>query len=244
MSNQRPSLPPPNPAPASHRGRFISGFLMAAGGLLLLLAAIVLFMAVQKSQQIVSSVTQPLAKPQPTAAVSTAAVIVQQLRRVSDLTTAVSTIETVVDASQDRTLGPIPIGHTKMLYVAHGDVRAGVDLSQLGAKDITVNDHQLAIRLPPPTIQDKKVDVARSYVYNVENSFFAPPEPELQSRAERFALDKIVRAACEGGILDAANSHARLAVSALLTATSPYSVTIVTQPAAADACPPAATATP
>jgi hypothetical protein len=243
--------PPPSALPPPRRSGAggcvtASGLLLLAGGVLLLLGAVALFLAVDKGRQLVETVSAPFSGPTPTANILTATVIIQRLRGASDLTTAVSTVETIVDASQDRTFGPFSIGRTRLLYLAHGDVRAGVDLSELGASDVRVSEatNSVHITLPRPRILDKKVDVTRSRVYDVDESLLAPAAPELQTLAERQALDKILQAACEGGILEEANQRAKLAVEALVAGASPYTVEVSTQAPLADACPAASTATP
>jgi hypothetical protein len=173
-------------------------------------------------------------------------VIVQRLRGASDLTTAISTIETVVDASQDRTFGPFTVGRTRLLYLAHGDVRAGVDLGAITEGDVAIDAAAgtVEVRLPPPRILDKKVDVARSRVYDLDESLLAPAAPELQTQAERLALDRILQAACEGGILAEANRRAETTVAALLGSASPYAVRVTTQAPPPGECPAPATETP
>ncbi len=208
--------------------------------MLLLLGAAGLFYAVAEGQRLARTVSEPFTRPQPTAVLLSPTVIIERLRDASELTTAIATIETVVDASQDRTLGPFTIGRKKLLYVAHGDVRAGVDLAALTPADVTVQGGTVTVRLPPPRILDKKVDVSRSRVFDVDTELLAPAAPDLQSQAERYALDRILLAACEGGVLAQANQRAEVVVRALLASAGPNEVRVIRQPPAADACPTAA----
>jgi hypothetical protein len=145
-------------------------------------------------------------------------VVVRQLREASELTTAVFTLETVVEESLDRRIAGLTIGRTELLYVAHGTVRAGVDLDKLADDDVVVDDRAVFVRLPAPGIHDAKIDVGRSYVYDIDRSLFGPADPDLQTRAERFALSKVLAAACEENILGQANERASIAVRALLGA--------------------------
>ncbi len=179
------------------------------------------------------------------------AVLVEKLAGASDLTTAVYTMETVIDQGLDRTLAGVVIGRTKLLYVAHGEVRAGVDLARLRPDDVRVTGDTITIRLPPPEILDKKIDVEKSYVYDLDQSLLGPVDPDMQSRAERYALDKIVRGACEEGILAEANRRAETVVRGLLGGSAPGDgqagipigpsalpeIRVITQPAEAGACP-------
>jgi hypothetical protein len=186
----------------------------------------------------------PTAKPSPTPALVSTAILAARLRGASELTTAIYTLETVTSASQDRRLGELTIGRTELLYVAHGQVRAGVELSEIAPDSMTVEGRRLVVRLPAPRILDRKIDIDKSYVYDVDRSLFGPIDPTLQSQAERFALEKILSEACAGGILAEANERGGLAVEKLLESAGYDEVVVITQPAAPSECPPPATATP
>lgn len=213
-------------------------------GLLLLISGAVLLVAVvtfgvyRTGEGFLGRVEQLFTAPQPTPVVDVRASVITQVRRVSELTTTVFVMETVANASKDRTLGPFTVGQTKLLYVAHGEVRAGVDLSQITPEDITVAGDTIVISLPPPRILDAKIDVGKSYVYDYEENFFAPPSPELQSVAEQTALQQIRAGACDADILQTANEEAELAIGSLLTAAGYANVTVLAQPPPVGECAP------
>lgn len=168
-------------------------------------------------------------QPQPEPKVDVRSMVVQQIRNASELTTAVYTMETVVPASRDRTVGGYVVGTTTLLYIAYGEVRAGVDLSALQESDVQLNGSTVTLRLPPPKILDSKIDVNRSRVYDYDRGFMGlGPDvaPELQELAQRKTLEKIVESACTGGILQQANGRAKLAISQLLS-TAGYSQLVV-----------------
>ncbi len=104
--------------------------------------------------------------PQPAPKVNVQSVVIQQIRNASELTTAVFTMEAVVPTSQDSTLGGFVLGTTKLLYIAHGQVQAGVDLSKLTTENVQVSGDRVQIQLPAPSILDSKIDVSRSSVYD------------------------------------------------------------------------------
>jgi hypothetical protein len=168
-------------------------------------------------------------QPQPEPKVDLRSMVIQQVRNASELTTAVYTMETVVPASRDRTVGGYVIGTTTLLYIAHGEVRAGVDLSALREEDVQVQGDTITLRLPPPKILDSKIDVNRSSVYDYDRGFMGlGPDvaPELQELAQRETLEKIVESACMDGILQQANDRAKLVISQLL-ATAGHSQLLV-----------------
>jgi hypothetical protein len=193
--------------------------LMATGGIVLvaLLFMLGLWRTGDRFMQGLETMFNP---PQPAPQVDIRSVVVRQIRDVSELTTTIFAMETVADASQDRTFGGLTVGSTRLLYIAFGEVRAGINLRELQPEDVRVIDDQtIAIRIPPPRILDSKIDVMRSRVYDYDRGFLGlgPDAPQLQTTAEQQALQQIVSRACEAGILNEANDKAQLAIEQLLT---------------------------
>jgi hypothetical protein len=156
--------------------------------------------------------------------------VIQQVRDASELTTAVFTMEAVVPTQQDAKLGNFVIGTTKLLYVAYGQVRAGVDLSLLTPQDVQIQGNRLQIQLPAPQLLDSKIDVNRSRVYDYNRGFLGlgpDTAPGLQTLAQQQALEKIVAAACQESVLERANAQAKLVVSQLVRV-PPYQQVLVT----------------
>jgi hypothetical protein len=179
---------------------------------------------------------------QPAPQLDVQSIVVQQVRTMSELTTAVFAMQAVVPTRRDRTFGGYTIGQTTLLYIAYGEVRAGVDLSQISPTDVQVTGQTVSLRLPPPRILDSKIDVNRSQVYDYDRGFLGlGPDvaPELQQLAQRQTLQEIITAACNQGILQTASDRAQVAITQLLS-TAGYQVTVEPQPPAPDACPVAA----
>lgn len=212
--------------------------LILSGGATLL--GLVLLIGLWRSgDRFLDQVSQLFTAPPPKPKVDVRTVVVQQVRDASELTTAVFVMEAVVPASQDQQLGRFVVGTTRLLYIAYGEVRAGVDLSQLKESDVQVDDTSLRLRLPPPRVLDTKIDVNRSTVYDYNRGFLGlgpDAAPQLQSLAQQEALRKVVSAACEHGVLDRANDRAKLVVTQLLDVTNDRTVTVEVQPPAPDAC--------
>jgi len=211
--------------------------LMTAGGVILaaLLIPIGLLRAGDRFLTGLAAFFQPTATEP---VISLPTMVVDRIRNASELTTAVFAMEAIVPAQQDRRLGRFTVGSTRMLYVAYGEVRAGVDLSALEPSDVEVNGETAIVRLPPPNILDRKIDVERSHVYDYTRGWLGPDVgPQLQTQAARTTLERIVSTACEQGILQDANERAELVVEKLLNLPegSPR-VEIATTPPDADAC--------
>ncbi len=161
---------------------------------------------------------QPL-KPQ----INVSSLVVDKIRGIQELTTTVYTVETIVPTSADRKVGEFTLATTKLLYVARGEVRAGIDLSQLTDRDVSVTNNILEIDLPAPQILDSKIDVVRSRVYNYDRGFLGlGPDvaPQLQTLAQQQTLTKIVNTACNEGVLNVANDRAKNTIARLLATTN------------------------
>jgi hypothetical protein len=174
----------------------------------------------------------------PAPQVDVRSVVVQQIRGASELTTAIFAMEAVVPTTSDRTLAGYVIGSTKLLYVAYGEVRAGVDLSEITASSVAVDEanSRIQVTLPPARILDSKLDLSRSNVFDYDRGFLGlGPDnaPQLQELAQQEALSKIVAAACSENVLQEASSRAELAVRQLLSTTGFAEVEVIS-PAATD----------
>ena len=172
--------------------------------------------------------------------VDTRTLVVEQVQGASELTTAIFSMETVVPAESNRTVGNYVIGQTNLLYLAHGEVRAGIDLSAITEDDVQVVNSaeslpSLVVTLPAPKILDSKLDVTRSEVYEYDRGFLnlGPDRaPELQTLAQQEALQRIREGACDEGILDEASERAEVTIRQLLTPMGYENLTVnVTAPA-------------
>jgi hypothetical protein len=201
--------------------------------------AVLLTGALRTGSDFMGNLSAMLNKPQPEPKVDIRSTVVQQVRNASELTTAVYSMETVVPTSRERTLGGYVIGKTTLLYIAYGEVRAGIDLTAFKPEDVQVSGDKLYLRLPSPKILDSKIDVNRSKVYDYDRGFLGlgpDAAPELQELAQRKTLQKIEATACSGGVLQTASDRAKSAISRLLITAGYKNVTIEMQPPQADAC--------
>jgi hypothetical protein len=217
----------------------LMNFLLMAFGGILLLGVLFAFLFWRTGDRLFEGMDTMFNAPQPTPVVDVRNVVVRQIRGASELTTSIFAMEAVAPASRERTVAGITVGETKLLYIAYGEVRAGVDLSQIGAENVEVISDTIYVTLPPPQILDSKIDVNRSYIYDYDQGFLnlGPDAPELQSLAEQDALRKIIEGACAQGILEDANQRAETVVAQLLSVAGYAQVFVETQPPAPGACP-------
>lgn len=96
----------------------------------------------------------------------------------------------------------------KLLFVAHGEVIAGLDMEKLEEEDLTLRNGVLYVTLPPAEIFVATLDNDKSYVYNRETGIFTKGETDLETLARQTAEDEILAAALEDGILDQAEINA------------------------------------
>ncbi len=173
-----------------------------------------------------------LFKPQPVEAkIENSSLIVQRIQNIQQLSTTVQKMEKIVPTSADRKLGDIPVATTRLLYIARGEIRAGVDLRELTNTDIKVSNDSIEINLPPAKILDSKIDVNHSRVYDYDRGFLnLGPDvaPQLQTLAQRKTLTEIVNTACSEGILNTANNRAKETITQLLTSTGYQQVNVNT----------------
>jgi hypothetical protein len=177
----------------------------------------------------------PPSKPE----VDVRSLVVSQVRGASELTTAVFTMEAVVPTRQNRDLAGYTVGTTTLLYIAYGEVRAGVDLKDLNANNVQIVNDTIQLQLPPPRILDSKIDVNRSSVYDYDRGFLGlGPDvaPQLQMLAQRETLKKITMAACSQGVLQQANDRAELVVEKLLNTAGYKQVVVSTQSPLSSSC--------
>ena len=212
--------------------------LMSTGGMVLI--ALLLGIGMWRSgtrffDGITAIFNAPPAKPQ----VDVRSLVVSQVRGASELTTAVFTMEAVVPTRQERKIGQYTLGATTLLYIAYGEVRAGVDLKELNANNVTIVNDTIQLQLPPPRILDSKIDVNRSSVYNYDRGFLGlgpDTAPQLQSLAQQETLKKIKDAACRENLLAQANDRAELVVEKLLNTAGYKQVVVKTQSPPPGAC--------
>jgi Protein of unknown function (DUF4230) len=217
----------------------LSNVLWMLSGGTIAAAALVGFSQWNWSDRLWAMLTSVANPPQPEPKVAVQSIVLQQMRAASELTTASFTMQAVVPTEQDSTVSGFVIGKTKLLYIAYGEVQAGVDLSQIQPENVQTNGDSIRIQLPAPKILNQKIDVTKSQVYDYDRGFMGlgpDAAPELQSLAQQEALRKIQAAACEGEVLKHASDRAKLVVTQLLNTAGYKTVTVETPPTTIETC--------
>ncbi len=106
-------------------------------------------------------------------------------------------------------------GETRLLMVAHGVAKAGVDLSRLDARAVHASGRMARVELPRPQLTDVYLDERRTQVVERTTGVLRTFDKDLEQDARRQAIDQVRLAVREAGILRDAEERARLQVSAL-----------------------------
>lgn len=96
----------------------------------------------------------------------------------------------------------------KILFVGHGTVIAGIDMSKLQPEDMRFENGVLTVKLPPAEIFIAALDNEKSYVYNRDTGILTKPDINLETLVRQRAEEEILKAALEDGILEQAQTNA------------------------------------
>ncbi|HEX7541204.1 MAG TPA: DUF4230 domain-containing protein [Anaerolineales bacterium] len=134
--------------------------------------------------------------------------IINEVQSLARLETIRYTVEKVVTAEVNQgLLGPL-FGD-RLLFVAHGYVIAGIDMSKIKPKDLWLVGEMLNVRLPATEILVATLDNDKSYVYDRVTGLFTQGDPTLETQVRQVAEAEILKAAIADGILDQATTNAQ-----------------------------------
>lgn len=145
------------------------------------------------------------------------AVFLRNIQTLNQLVTIQHRLEKVV-VLEDPPTGRLALiaGDNRVILVAHGVVKAGVDLSQIREQDLKWRGTNLVMRLPPSQITDVYLDEQRTQVIEHKTGFLRRFDVQLPDLARQQALQDMRRAAREFGILQDADQRARLSIQKFL----------------------------
>ena len=151
--------------------------------------------------------------------------VLQSIRDLEEYRAASGHFEVIVDVERDTRFIPSEIKGERVLFVAVGNVDAGVDFSGLDQDAIEVSDDRrsVTLELPPATFHDPELDLERSYVYDRDRgaidrigSIF-DDDPGVGEDLYRLAEEKLAAGARDrSGLLDRAERNTRQMLEGLL----------------------------
>ncbi len=147
-----------------------------------------------------------LTHPTPTV-IPDPATYITQVQSLARLETIQYSVEKVITAEVGQGTFGFLFGD-KLLFVAHGTVIAGIDMSKMQASDMQLQGGTLHVTLPASEVFVATLDNDKSYVYDRQTGALTKGDTNLETTARQAAEAEIKKAAIEDGILDTAEKNA------------------------------------
>src|SRR4030095_4695687 len=133
------------------------------------------------------------------------ATVIQQIQTLAELVTVKYVLEKVVILDDIKWYG-----ENRVLLVAHGIVKAGVDLQEIKPEDVRVEDKKIVLKLPRARITDVYLDDQKTRVVDRSTGLLRAFDKDLEQNARRQAVDDLRIAARAHRIYEDAEERARL----------------------------------
>lgn len=136
--------------------------------------------------------------------------IVRKIQGISQLVTVKYVVEKVVVIEDAKWYG-----ENRVMIVAHGIAKAGIDLGRLQPGDVEVDGTTLRVFMPSAEITDIYLDEEKTQVLEHSTGLLREFDKELQQNARRNALGDIRRTVLANGIIRDAEERAKLQLETL-----------------------------
>jgi hypothetical protein len=107
-------------------------------------------------------------------------------------------------------------GDSRVLLVAHGVVKAGIDFSQMAPGDIQISGKKISMTLPRSRITDTYLDDHKTQILDHTTGAFRLFDKDLEQNARQRAVDDLRIAASQNGILNEATEKGKSQLTILL----------------------------
>jgi hypothetical protein len=107
-------------------------------------------------------------------------------------------------------------GDSRVLLVAHGVVKAGMDFSQLTPGDLQIAGRKISLALPRARITDAYLEDHQTQILDHSTGAFRVFDKDLEQSARQRAVDELRLAASQNGILNEAAEKGRSQLTVLL----------------------------
>jgi hypothetical protein len=134
--------------------------------------------------------------------------IINEVQALARLETIRFTVEKVITAETNQGV-LAPLFGDRLLFVAHGYVIGGVDMSKIKPDNLWLDGTVLHVRLPAAEVLVATLDNGKSYVYDRQTGLLTQADPSLESQARLAAEQEILKSALADGILDQATVNAK-----------------------------------
>jgi hypothetical protein len=137
--------------------------------------------------------------------------VLKKVQTLSQLVTVKYNLEKVVVFDDAKWYGD-----SQVILVAHGVVKAAIDLNQLAPGDISAEGKTISIVLPRSRVVDAYLDDQQTQIVERSTGILRIFDKDLEQNARREAVDELRLAALKNGILSDASERARAQLTILL----------------------------
>lgn len=135
--------------------------------------------------------------------------IVKQIQSLNELSTVRYTLEKVVILEDVKWYGG-----NRVVLVASGVVKAGVDLGKMSEGDVLISGDVLTIKLPKAEVLDAYLKDRETKVLDRSTGLFREFDKDLEQEARKQAVGQMLIAAKKNGIVADAEERAALQLQA------------------------------
>jgi hypothetical protein len=143
--------------------------------------------------------------------IANTATVVRQVQSLNELVTVRFILEKVIVLEDAKWYGD-----NRVALVAHGTVKAGLDLQKLQPGDISISDRKIRLLLPPAMVTDAYLNDRETQVLERSTGMMRTFDKTLEQEARKQAVGQLIVAAKQAGILAEAQDRAKLQLQALL----------------------------
>lgn len=143
--------------------------------------------------------------------------VISKIQTLNRLQTVVYNVDTVITSQKEGNWYALWQDHQKALFVAHGRVQAGIDLSQLTPANVHVEPEtrNVTITLPPAQVLEAYLDNIEVYDINTGLFNMFSADPQLFAQAQTVGKRQVLSSACRADILKLATDNAQKQVQSL-----------------------------
>ncbi|MCX6882104.1 MAG: DUF4230 domain-containing protein [Verrucomicrobia bacterium] len=137
--------------------------------------------------------------------------VIRQVQALSELVTIKYVLEKVIVFEDAKWYG-----ENRVILIANGVVKAGIDLNKLTPLDIQINEGTIHIKLPQEQITDVYLDERKTQVLEHSTGLLRLFDKDLQQNIRQKAVEDLRRAARLDGIPADARTRAEVQLKQLL----------------------------